>query len=207
MAEEKKAEGAEAAAVTTAAPASTNPKILYGLLAVNALVMIGVITVVVLSQKKKEAHIGAEQIAEGAAASAGAGHGAATAEAGKGGEHGAAAKAGEHGAADPKAAAGAEVRFFSVGDFTSNLSGPASTHYVKLNINFEMNKDIDEEEMKKRKPQLRDRIISILNAKKPADLQTVEGQNFLKEEIKTVVNSIVKTGKIEGVYFSTFIVN
>lgn len=202
MAEEKKAEAAEAAPVAPAAGA--NPKILYALMGVNALVMIGVITVVFLAQKKKEAHVSVEQVAAGAAATDAAAAAAEHEPKGKEGEKG---KAGEHGAAGAAAAPAAEVRFFSVGDFTSNLSGPASTHYVKLNINFEMSKEVDEEEMKKRKPQMRDRIISILNAKKPADLQTSEGQNFLKEEIKTVTNSILKSGKIEGVYFSTFIVN
>lgn len=192
MADEK-AQASEAAAAP--APSGGNPKMLLGILGLNIAVMVGVIAVVVLAQRKKEEKLSTEQIAQGAAASA---------------SHGApAAAGGEQGAAAGKDAAPVqpEVRFFSVGDFTSNLAGPASTHYVKLSINFELGKEVDEEEMKRRKPQLRDRIISILNAKKPADLQTPEGQEFLKEEIKTVMNSIVKTGKIEGVYFSTFIVN
>ena len=183
---------ADAAAVASPAAAG-NPKMIMGLLGLNVLVMIGVIVVLFLGQKKKDKEISAEQIAEGAA------HSTETAKTGEKGGHGEA----KEGAAPPQP----DVRFFTLGDFTSNLSGPASTHYVKVNVNFQLDKEADEEELKTRKPQLRDKVISLLNSKKQADLQTSDGQNFLKEEIKTVTNGILQSGKIEGVYFSTFIVN
>lgn len=182
-------------------------KLMMGLLGLNMVVMIAVAVVLFLGQKKQAQQQTLEQVAEGAAA-AGGEHGAPAAAAGG---HGApAAGGGGHGggggkeapAVDPNAA-----RFFAVGDFTANLAGPASSHYVKLTVNFEISKDADEEEMKARKPQFRDKVISLLNAKKPADLQSAEGRNYLKEEIKTVANSFVKKGKVEGVYFSAFVIN
>ncbi len=176
-----------------------NPKILMGLLALNMVMMIAVAVVLFLGQKKQAQQQTLDQVAQGAEAG---GHGAAAG----GGEHGApAASGGEHGG-------GAEghvtdARFFSIGDFTANLAGPASSHYVKVTVNFEISKDADEEEMKQRKPQFRDKVISLLNSKQPADLQSLEGRNYLKEEIKTVSNTFVKKGKVEGVYFSAFVVN
>jgi flagellar FliL protein len=184
------------ASAAAAAPDSGggSNKMVMGILGLNTVVMIAVAAVLFLGQKKQAEVQTIDQVKEGAAA---AGHGAAAAPAG---EHGAAAASGD--AAPPS-----DVRFFTVGDFTANLAGPASTHYVKVNINFEINKDADEEELKQRKPQFRDKIISLLNSKKPSDLQSSEGRNYLKEEIKTVVNGFVQKGKVEGVYFSTFIIN
>jgi flagellar protein FliL len=192
MAEEK-----SAPIETAAAPApGMNPKILMGLMGLNLVVMLAVVVVLFLGQKKKEGTQSIEQVASGAAAGGG-GHGGAAPSGGGG--HGGAPAGGE--------AAKSDVRFFSAGDFTANLSGPEATHYVKVNVSLEMAKELEEEEMKRRKPQIRDRVISLLNGKKPAELQTVDGRNYLKEEIKTVVNGMLQSGKIEGVYFSTFIIN
>ena len=181
-------------------------KLMMGLLGLNMVVMIAVAVVLFLGQKKQAQQASLEQVAEGAHAEAPAGgeHGAPAAggeHGGGGGEHGGGGKKGEP-AVDPNAA-----KFFALGDFTANLAGPASGRYVKITVNFEMSKDSDEEEMKARKPQFRDKVISLLNAKKPDDLQTAEGRNYLKEEIKTVANTFVKKGKVEGVYFSAFVIN
>ncbi len=190
MAEEK-----ESSAASSPAPgAGPSPKMMMGLLALNMVLMVAVAVVLMLGQKKQAQQQTLDQVAQGAAAD----HGAAAAPA-----------AGGHGA--PAAAAGdhppSDARFFSVGDFTANLAGPASSHYVKVTVNFEISKDADEEELKQRKPQFRDKVISLLNSKQPGDLQSSEGRNYLKEEIKTVSNTFLKKGKVEGVYFSAFIVN
>lgn len=197
MAEKEKDEAPKVEA--TPASAGMNPKMLMGLMGLNMVIMLAVVIVLFLGQRKKDASVSVEQIAQGAAEG---GHGAAAPAAGAG--HGEPAKGGAGAAAG---GTGNDIRFFGIGDFTSNLAGPASSHYVKVNVNFELSKDVDEEELKKRKSQIRDKVISLLNSKKPADLQNVDGQNFLKEEIKTSVNGVLQTGKVEGVYFSTFIVN
>ena len=174
-------------------------KMMMGVLGLNMVLMLAVAIVLMLGQKKQAQQQSLDQVAEGASEHAPA------SEHGEGGEHG----GGEHGgaAAHAEGAPAGDTRFFSVGDFTANLAGPASTHYVKVTVNFEMNKEADEEEFKQRKPQFRDKVISLLNSKQPADLQSTEGRNYLKEEIKTVSNSFLKKGKIEGVYFSAFVVN
>ncbi|MCO5142762.1 MAG: flagellar basal body-associated FliL family protein [Oligoflexia bacterium] len=202
MAEEKVA----ADQAQPAAGGGGSNKIVLGILGLNTVVMVAVVAVLFLGQKKQASQQTLDQVAEGAAHSepsgGGGDHGAPAAS---GGDHGAPA-AGDHGSAG-EAAHTADARFFSVGDFTANLSGPASTHYVKVSVNFEINKDADEEEFKQRKPQFRDKIISLLNAKKPTDLQSVDGRNFLKDEIKEIVNTIIQKGKVEGVYFSAFVIN
>ena len=191
------------AAVEHAAPAEDKSgKMLMGLLGLNMVVVIAVAVVLFLGQKKQAQQQTLDQVAQGAEAGGGE-HGAAA----PAGEHGAPAPAGEHGGGGGEHASGNDAKFFAVGDFTANLSGPASTHYVKISVNFEMSKDSDEEEAKQRRPQFRDKIISLLNSKKPSDLQSAEGRSFLKEEIKSAANQYVKKGKVEGVYFSAFVIN
>lgn len=203
MADPKEAAKAEAPAAAPAADDGKTKKMMMGVLGLNMVVMIAVAVVLMMGQKKQAEQQTLDQVAAGAAehGAAAGGHGAPAA----GGEHG--GGGGEHGGGGGGEAPPSDTRFFAVGDFTANLAGPASTHYVKVTVNFEMNKEADEEELKQRKPQFRDKVISLLNSKQPADLQSTEGRNYLKEEIKTVSNSFLKKGKIEGVYFSAFVVN
>lgn len=174
-------------------------KVMMGVLGLNTVVMIAVAIVLFLGQKKQASQETLGQVQAGAEAAHGGGHAPAPAAGGHGGGHG------EPAGADP--AAGPQARFFPVGDFTSNLAGPASTSYVKVSVNFEISQDADEEEMKQRKPQFRDKIISLLNSKRAVDLQSADGVNYLKEEIKTTSNTFIKKGKVEGVYFSAFVIN
>jgi flagellar protein FliL len=196
-------EKAAAAPVTApeAGSGGPNPKILMGLLALNMILMVTVAVVLFLGQKKQAQQETLDQVAQGAAEQGG--HGAAAPAAGDHGGGG----GGGHGAGGGEGAPASDARFFSVGDFTANLAGPASSHYVKVTVNFEISKEADEEELKQRKPQFRDKVISLLNSKQPADLQSPDGRNDLKEEIKTVSNAFLKKGKVEGVYFSAFVVN
>jgi flagellar protein FliL len=156
-------------------------KLVTGLLALNMVAMLGVVAVLFLGQKKDAQQETLGQVVEGAAVAP---------------------------AQDPVPdASGPDARFFAVGDFTANLAGPASASYVKVTVNFEISTDADEEELKQRRPQFRDKIISLLNSKRPVDLQSAEGRNYLKEEIKTVANTFVRRGRVEGVYFSAFVIN
>lgn len=183
--------------------ADKSSKIMMGMLGLNMVVVIAVVITLFLGQKKQAQQQTLTQVEDGAAAGGGE-HGAPAAG---GGEHGAPAPAaGGHGGGG-EAAPASDARFFSVGDFTANLAGPASTHYAKISVNFEVSKDSDEEELKQRRPQFRDKIISLLNSKKPSDLQAADGRAFLKEEIRSNASQYLKKGKVEGVYFSAFVIN
>lgn len=203
MADAKKEDAAPASHAGDS-PAAGSNKMMMGVLGLNMVLMLAVAVVLFLGQKKQAQQQTLDQVAAGAAAAEKAAP--AAAEHGEGGGHGEGGEGGEHGAKGAEAPP-SDSHFFSVGDFTANLAGPASSHYVKVTVNFEMNKEADEDELKARKPQFRDKVISLLNSKQPADIQSAEGRNSLKEEIKTVSNTFLKKGKIEGVYFSAFVVN
>lgn len=162
-------------------------KLVLIVLALNVLFMAGVAGVVITAQKKQDAAQSIEKLAEGATQ----------------GE----APAGDAAAGTPATTAVVDVdaRFYNVGEFTANLSGPGASHYVRLQVNLELDKQLSEEEMKKRTPQIRDKVITLLNSKRPQDLQTADGRTYLKDEMKASINSFLQTGKIVGVYFSTFV--
>lgn len=92
--------------------------------------------------------------------------------------------------------------------FTANLAqGDGPRRYVRLNAVLKFSKDSKEAEFNARKPQIRDAIISILNSKRPEDLLKVEGKNYLKEEIKSSINSFLIDGNVVDVYYVGFQIN
>lgn len=97
---------------------------------------------------------------------------------------------------------------FPLEGFTANLAqGDGPRRFVRLNTVLEFSRDSKEEEFQSRKPQIRDAIISTLNTKRPADLLSLEGKNYLKEEIKASINSFLVDGKVIDVYYVGFQIN
>ena len=90
--------------------------------------------------------------------------------------------------------------------FTVNLSTPGSVspRFVRVNISLEVPNEETEMELNAKIPQVRNAIIDLFNSKKPADLATVEGREFLKGEIKNALDSFLVNGKIKGVFFTSF---
>lgn len=92
--------------------------------------------------------------------------------------------------------------------FTVNLaSGDGPRRYVRLDAVLKMSDDAKAPEFEARKPQIRDTIISILNTKRAEDLLKKEGKSFLKEEIKSSINSFLVDGKVEDIYYISFQIN
>lgn len=92
--------------------------------------------------------------------------------------------------------------------FTANLAqGDGPKRYVRLNAVLKFSKMAKPEEVKARKPQIRDTIISILNSKRPQDLLKVEGKTYLKEEIKAAINTFLIDGKVVDIFYVSFQIN
>ncbi|HDP69623.1 MAG TPA: hypothetical protein ENN38_02300 [Actinobacteria bacterium] len=93
----------------------------------------------------------------------------------------------------------------SMGSFTVNLAG--SDSYLQLEVSIELEKDNKplKDEVKTRKTQIKDAMLTILRSKTPDQVRTAEGEEQLKKEIKNGVDSLLTCGKIKGVYFTTFI--
>lgn len=91
--------------------------------------------------------------------------------------------------------------------FLVNLAGSQGGKLAKVNMEIEVDGALVQEEIEKRKPQVRDYIILILSSKTYDQVASREGKDALREEIKDTLNSFLSKGKIKRVYFTEFILN
>ena len=92
--------------------------------------------------------------------------------------------------------------------FTVNLAqGDGPRRYVRLNAVLKLSPDSEVAEVEARKPQIRDTIIGILNSKRPEDILKRDGKLYLKEQIKSAINSFLIDGKVEDLFYVGFQIN
>jgi flagellar FliL protein len=91
--------------------------------------------------------------------------------------------------------------------FLVNLSGTRGNKLLKVVMELEVDNDKVQEEIDKRKPQIRDIIIILLSSKSYATVSTPEGKETLRDEIKDTLNSFLTQGKVKRVLFTEFIFN
>ncbi len=92
--------------------------------------------------------------------------------------------------------------------FTVNLAqGDGPRRYVRLNAVLKLSADSEIAEVEARKPQIRDTIIGILNSKRPEDILKRDGKLYLKEQIKSAINSFLIDGKVEDLFYVGFQIN
>ncbi|MCC6278590.1 MAG: flagellar basal body-associated FliL family protein [Oligoflexia bacterium] len=94
---------------------------------------------------------------------------------------------------------------YSFDPFVVNLDG-RPRKIVRTSIQLEMLSDEGYEEVVSQMPVARDQIVRILNRKKYEDIETIQGKLFLKDQIMTVMNSILRKGSVKEVYFNEFVV-
>jgi flagellar FliL protein len=135
---------------------------------------------------------GVEEALDGAADphAAAEGHGDAQASAGDG--HG----GGAH-------AAGAT---YKLDPFIVNINDRERDRYLKLRAELELGKDAAADALEKRNPEVRDLVISLLSSKSFEEIRTIEGKNFLREEIIVRLNALVGAGSVRKVFFTEFVV-
>lgn len=89
-----------------------------------------------------------------------------------------------------------------------------ANHYLKAAILLELNADNRSEkqnaslleEVKRREPQIRDLIIREVSAKTFREVNSPQGKEQLKEELKQRVNGILTRGELKRVMFTSFAV-
>jgi len=91
-------------------------------------------------------------------------------------------------------------------EFVVNIIGEDAAHYVKASFSLELDKDATVEEVNKRMPQIRDAILLLIGNKTVEELQDIQGKNQVKAELKNKINSFLKTGKVNNVYLTDFVV-
>ncbi len=98
-----------------------------------------------------------------------------------------------------------DVVLYNMEQFTVNLAGFPS-RAIRLEMSLEMLDTKGFEDVVRLGAESRDSIVKILNAKRFADIETIQGKLFLKDQIATTLNSFLKEGVVKEVYFTYFAV-
>ncbi|UOD33808.1 flagellar basal body-associated FliL family protein [Deferribacteraceae bacterium V6Fe1] len=105
----------------------------------------------------------------------------------------------------PKADASTIGPLYSFDSFIVNLADPGGTRYLKVSMQAELDSDKLADEIEKRKPQIRDIILTVLSSKTYAEVSTAQGKLALKQEIMRRINLTLTSGAIRSIYFTEFV--
>ena len=91
-------------------------------------------------------------------------------------------------------------------EFVVNIISQDVAHYVKASMSLELDRETTLDEANKRMPQIRDAILLLIGNKTYEELQDIQGKNQIKAEVKSRINSFLKTGKVNNVYLTDLVV-
>lgn len=200
-------EKAEAGGSLSASSSGGGGKLTVVLTTANLAATLGLGAIVTLSHLKERNRPAVEDIAAHPEAESAAGEGS---KDGRGAEGQEGAKDGKGRGAGKDAKKGHEYgKMVTLEQFTVNLATPGSVSpkFVRVNVSLEVQNNDVESEVNSKMPQVRNAIIDLFNSKRPTDLATSEGREYLKEEIRNAINGFIVTGKVNGVYFTNFAVS
>ena len=94
-------------------------------------------------------------------------------------------------------------------DFIVNTSDVQGMHALraKISLGYPTNKPALTQELTSRNDQIRNIINLLLMSKTKSELSSIESRIKLQEELKASVNHLLSSGKIQDVYFGSFIIN
>ncbi|MGD1974112.1 MAG: flagellar basal body-associated FliL family protein [Desulfobacterales bacterium] len=95
---------------------------------------------------------------------------------------------------------------FSLDTFIVNLADEGGKRYLRMTIDLELDSEELESEVKKRLPQVRDSILTILPTKRFDDISSAKGKTELRDQMLERINGLVVRGKVTNIYFKEFVV-
>jgi flagellar FliL protein len=90
--------------------------------------------------------------------------------------------------------------------FTVNLLSENGSRYLKAQVSLELSGKELTEELDAKKAVIRDRILRILSSKSVEEVSTLKGKDQLGAQIMQELNTMLKDGSINGVYFTDFVI-
>jgi flagellar protein FliL len=90
--------------------------------------------------------------------------------------------------------------------FVLNLADRDQLRYLKVSIKVQLDRPQEETDFTAKLPAIRDALLVLLTSKESRALRTVDGKMLVRDEIGGRVNSIMKKGKIQQVFFTDFII-
>ena len=95
---------------------------------------------------------------------------------------------------------------FSLETFIVNLADEGGKRYLRMTIDLELDSEELESEVKKRLPQVRDSILTILPTKRFDDISSAKGKTALRDQMLERINGLMARGKVTNIYFKEFVV-
>jgi flagellar FliL protein len=95
---------------------------------------------------------------------------------------------------------------FSLDTFIVNLADKGGKRYLRMTIDLELDSEELESEVKKRLPQVRDSILTILPTKRFDDISSAKGKTALRDQMLERINGLMARGKVTNIYFKEFVV-
>lgn len=90
--------------------------------------------------------------------------------------------------------------------FVVNLSSQGIDRYLKAVIVLQLSSATAQEEIDKKKPQIKDSIITVLSSKSPEEVLSIQGKYDLKLELVKRINSMLSQGVVREMFFTEFVV-
>jgi flagellar FliL protein len=87
-----------------------------------------------------------------------------------------------------------------------NVRDEERTRYLKVKAEVELTGPGARAELEQRMPQVKDFLIGLLSNQTYAVLQSLEGKAHVREELQTRLNSLLRKGRVLGVYFTEFVI-
>ncbi len=87
-----------------------------------------------------------------------------------------------------------------------NLADQGGKRYLRVTMELELKTPELAKEIEQRLPQVRDSILMILPTKEYSQISTTEGKIQLRDDIIAKLNSFLRTGTINTIYFTEFVV-
>ncbi|OPX88936.1 flagellar basal body-associated FliL family protein [Pelotomaculum sp. PtaB.Bin117] len=108
---------------------------------------------------------------------------------------------------NPKAAETLNEKL-DLGEVVVNLAGNGGGHYLRVKVVLEYPKDNKNlaKELKDKQHQVMDTLIATLRTKTLTDVTSASSVENLKKSLLTEINNILKTGDINGIFFTDFLV-
>jgi flagellar FliL protein len=90
--------------------------------------------------------------------------------------------------------------------FIANLADDDGKRYLKATVQLEFFASRVPDAVHARLPQMRDLLLTLFTSKRFAEIRTIEGKAFLRDEILNRVNRTLRRDLVKAVYFTEFIV-
>ena len=90
--------------------------------------------------------------------------------------------------------------------FVLNLADRDQLRYLKVSIKLQLDRPQEETDFTDKLPAIRDALLVLLTSKESRSLRTIDGKMLVRDEIGGRVNTIMKKGKIQQVFFTEFII-